>query len=320
MAPEQLGSQPVDQRADLFAVGAILYELLAGRPPFAGQNTSETLARLAGPASADMDPIPASFRPVLARALAKDRSQRFISADEFAAALAHDALGHPPPALPDEQTLLMPSSAVAAASLPAAWDPTVLRAAERELARFLGPMARLLVTRAARETTAPDALLTALAEHLPNPADRSLFLRAMVTARSDGSTGAVSGGSRSGSLGSGRGSSSIGTGASSLGTQLRTGGGSGAGSGGGSGGGASLGGSSGTVRPFAGVSDEAATAAQALLVQHVGPIARVLVREAVGQATSARDFIDRLCAHVQKPDAQALLRRRLAQEVEPKLG
>ena len=339
MAPEQLGSMPVDQRADLFAVGAILYELIAGRPPFAGQNTAETLARLAGPASADFDPIPASLRPVLVRALAKDRSQRFLTADEFAAALASDALGNPPPAMPDEQTILMPSSAIAAATLPKAWDPTLLRLAERELARFLGPMARLLVTRATQENTAPDALLTALAEHLSGPADRSQFLRAMTAARSEGGTGSAGSGSRSGSPGSSRGSgtpvTSAGTGAPSLGTQLRpgasgvssgggsgsSGGSSGAGgsnSAGGSGGSARGGG--GTGRPFAGVSDEAATAAHAALVQHVGPIARVLVREAAGQATSARDFIDRLCTHVTKPEAQAMLRRRLAQEVEPKLG
>jgi hypothetical protein len=233
----------------------------------------------------------------------------------------------------------MPSSAIAAASLPKAWDPTLLRLAERELARFLGPMARLLVSRATQENSAPDALLTALAEHLSTPADRSRFLRAMTAARGEGGTGSAGSGSRSGSPGSSRGSgtpvTSAGTGAPSLGTQLRpgasgvssgggsgsSGGSSGAGgsnSAGGSGGSARGGG--GTGRPFAGVSDEAATAAHAALVQHVGPIARVLVREAAGQATSARDFIDRLCTHVTKPEAQAMLRRRLAQEVEPKLG
>jgi hypothetical protein len=60
-------------------------------------------------------------------------------------------------------------------------------------------------------------------------------------------------------------------------------------------------------------------AAQAALVQHVGPIARVLVRDAAAQATSGRNFIDRLCAHVTKPDERAALQRRLRAEVEPKL-
>jgi hypothetical protein len=63
----------------------------------------------------------------------------------------------------------------------------------------------------------------------------------------------------------------------------------------------------------------ATAAAQAALVQYVGPIARVLVRDAAAQATSRRDFIDRLCAQVTKPDERAALQRRLRAEVEPKL-
>jgi hypothetical protein len=64
---------------------------------------------------------------------------------------------------------------------------------------------------------------------------------------------------------------------------------------------------------------EAVIAAQAALVVHVGPIARVLTRDAAAQAASSRDFIDRLCAHVTKLDELATLRRRLRAEVEPKL-
>jgi serine/threonine-protein kinase len=61
---------------------------------------------------------------------------------------------------------------------------------------------------------------------------------------------------------------------------------------------------------------EAVAAAQAALAFFVGPIARVLVRDAAAQARSGRDFIERLCAHVPKPDEQASLRRRLRAEVE----
>ena len=61
-------------------------------------------------------------------------------------------------------------------------------------------------------------------------------------------------------------------------------------------------------------------AAQAALAFFVGPIARVLVRNAAAQAVSARDFIDRLCAHVSKPDEVTALRRRLRAEVEPQPG
>ena len=54
MAPEQVADEEVDRRADLFAVGAIFYEILAGRPPFAGRTMAETIQRLGGPDEADI--------------------------------------------------------------------------------------------------------------------------------------------------------------------------------------------------------------------------------------------------------------------------
>jgi eukaryotic-like serine/threonine-protein kinase len=299
MAPEQLSGAAIDHRADLFAVGAIFYELLAGRPPFAGPNTAATLALLAGPAEADLTPVHASYRTILGHALAKDRTQRYRSAEEFAAALADPALSHPPVA--DQQTLLMSATAPATH-----WDPTLLRLAERELARFLGPMARVQVARASQAAGAPEDLFGTLAGLLPDQADRSRFLRAVGAGRGGPNQSAA------GSIGgtASRGSGSVGsvrstgpgsaTGAPSLGSAGRPGG--------------------TASQSFAGIADAAAAAAQAALVQYVGPIARVLVREDAAQAVSARDFIERLCAHVTKPDQQAALRRRLAAEVEPKLG
>jgi len=122
MAPEQLGRGPVDQRADLFAVGAILYEMLVGKPPFSGQNTAQILALLAGSAVADLEHVAAPLRPLMARALAKDRNQRFMAAEEFAAALASAAAGEPLP-VANDQTVLMPSGTGAAASS-SAFDST----------------------------------------------------------------------------------------------------------------------------------------------------------------------------------------------------
>jgi hypothetical protein len=68
-----------------------------------------------------------------------------------------------------------------------------------------------------------------------------------------------------------------------------------------------------------GINPAAVEAAQAALVVFVGPMARVLARKAAADATSAQDFIERLCAHVPKVEDNNALRRKLRADVEPKL-
>ncbi len=87
MAPEQLMGQRTDQRADLFAVGVILHELLTGTKPFAGTN-AETITHnilTAPPANPTaLDPsIPQPFYPLLKKALAKRPKDRFQQAADF---------------------------------------------------------------------------------------------------------------------------------------------------------------------------------------------------------------------------------------------
>jgi tetratricopeptide (TPR) repeat protein len=95
MAPEQLDSSaPVDQRADLYAIGAVLYEMLAGRPPFWG-NAAEVqqalAARRAPRPSRYVAAAPPAVEDVILRCLAKDPSRRYATTEElhvaFAAAL-----------------------------------------------------------------------------------------------------------------------------------------------------------------------------------------------------------------------------------------
>jgi serine/threonine protein kinase len=85
MAPEQALGRPVDRRADVWAVGAIIYQLLAGRPPYEGDNQLATL-HLLGSGRPPI-PLPPSVHPAVARvvrmALAYSPENRYATAMEL---------------------------------------------------------------------------------------------------------------------------------------------------------------------------------------------------------------------------------------------
>ncbi|HMF27556.1 MAG TPA: serine/threonine-protein kinase, partial [Candidatus Cybelea sp.] len=79
MSPEQARGKPVDRRADIWAFGCVLYEMLAGASPFAGDSTTDTLSAIVS-REPDWGRLPATtplaVRRLLLRALAKDPKQR----------------------------------------------------------------------------------------------------------------------------------------------------------------------------------------------------------------------------------------------------
>ena len=91
MAPEQArGVDSVDARADLYAAGVILYELLSGRPPFAGNTPLEVAVAHVTQAPPPLDPslrLPPALVAVVMRALAKRPDDRFENAAAMADAL-----------------------------------------------------------------------------------------------------------------------------------------------------------------------------------------------------------------------------------------
>ncbi|WP_376797566.1 protein kinase [Thermogemmatispora sp.] len=93
LAPEVvLGQQQVDARADIYALGIILYELLSGKPPFTGNDSLEIAlqhVRQPVPALRNLCPsLPPEIDEVLSQALARDPARRFPSAGAFVAAYA----------------------------------------------------------------------------------------------------------------------------------------------------------------------------------------------------------------------------------------
>src|SRR3954463_12162138 len=75
MSPEQARGKPVDRRADIWAFGVVLFEMLAGRRLFAGETVSDTLAHVLT-RQPDFDEVPAEVRPLLRRCLERDPKQR----------------------------------------------------------------------------------------------------------------------------------------------------------------------------------------------------------------------------------------------------
>ncbi len=88
MAPEQAAGEAVDRRTDLYAVGAVGYYLLSGRPPFCGGSTMRTIAAVLTETPLPLVGIPAELADLVFRCLAKNPAARFVDAGELDCALA----------------------------------------------------------------------------------------------------------------------------------------------------------------------------------------------------------------------------------------
>ena len=89
MAPEQALGRVIDRRADVWALGAIVYELFAGTSPYEGANEVATLHKLtSGQPPAPLPPsVPPPVKAVIARALANDADKRYATTLELSLAL-----------------------------------------------------------------------------------------------------------------------------------------------------------------------------------------------------------------------------------------
>ena len=196
MAPEQYGSAAVDQRADLFSAGVVLYQLLTGSKPFTG--TTETIAYKScyeahrNPSEVAPELASTRFDVVVGRALAKKPEERYRSAPQFRAAILEAYAAPVSPAVSEETIIdeASPPQAPATPSRPSqtdsapgvttvppdGWDAALLKQIEQQLMRYLGPVAKVIVRRGARSTKELDTLYALLAESLGSAQEKSEFL------------------------------------------------------------------------------------------------------------------------------------------------
>ncbi|MFY0570488.1 WD40 repeat domain-containing serine/threonine protein kinase [Archangium lansingense] len=88
MPPEQAAGQPVDERADVYALGAILYHLLAGSRPYEGNTSDQVLARVIKgpppPLASLLDGIPRDLLAIVTKSMARSPAERYATAREMA--------------------------------------------------------------------------------------------------------------------------------------------------------------------------------------------------------------------------------------------
>ena len=103
-SPEQLRGDAVDLRSDVYSVGATLYMLLTGRPPFEGDNpvqvVANVIANAAAPASSLREELPKGLDRVLAKCMAKDPGSRYASYAALRKTLAPFSSALPEPVTP----------------------------------------------------------------------------------------------------------------------------------------------------------------------------------------------------------------------------
>ena len=200
MSPEQCLSDAADVRSDLFSLGCVLYELLAGQRAFAAPNYVATMHKLIHddpPPLADLRPgLQPNLVHVVDRALAKRATDRYADARSMVAAL-RDALGPESSQAGSDRTIIVPrpfaSSGGSADVAPSREADTGVRSTgsdgfdltqsrsfssiERRLAHHIGPLARYQLRRALKTARSPDELCAVLAGMLPDPGMARSFIR-----------------------------------------------------------------------------------------------------------------------------------------------
>jgi len=201
MSPEQLIGASVDRRSDVFSAGIIFYEWLTGVSPFPGP-PQDLINRVytdkeRPPSEVDAD-IPRAFDSVCARALAKALSDRYPTARAFCDGIGkafESAFGLPPSRVVSHGTVVAetsrpneaqgasgpvpaakPGSVLLASGAGSRWKDETLREVEKQLAVFVGPLARVFVQKAATKASDLDQLYTLAAKSLERQEERQAFL------------------------------------------------------------------------------------------------------------------------------------------------
>lgn len=184
MSPEQIRGATLDSRTDLYSTGVTLYEMVAGVRPFTGTDPFSIMkaqVEQTPPPPESINPnVPSELSQVIRRALMKDPADRFQTADEFAGTLQwvyrRFGEGHTAPVISRSYPVATPKPSSSSGPALVLFEPEGIERLTRNLAGFIGPVAKVLVARAAKKAVSWDDLYKRLATELPSGKDRELFL------------------------------------------------------------------------------------------------------------------------------------------------
>ncbi len=189
MSPEQVMGERVDARSDIYSVGVTLYQLLTGRAPIDG--ASEFAIASGHLKETPVDPtainpqVPPRLSGIVMRALAKSPDDRFQSANEFLEQLgslhADETMSMlPVPALSRDTSGFLPRKADGTPevrrSTKTLSGASVLASVARELAFYIGPIAKVVVNRAAKQAVTLDELYAQVATEIGSETERKAFM------------------------------------------------------------------------------------------------------------------------------------------------
>jgi len=194
MSPEQVRGERVDLRADLYSTGAMLYEILTGRTPYSGTDYEIMRGHVntAPRHPAELNPsLPLTLCAVIMKAMEKVPAMRYQTASEFSADLSlisydeaqtiaqHSIIA---PTIPSMTPSGKPASDAntprpgSDTKRPSNIQPSDLDSVSRELAAFIGPIAKVVVKRAADRCSSVDELYAVVAGEIDTEKDRARFL------------------------------------------------------------------------------------------------------------------------------------------------
>jgi serine/threonine-protein kinase len=204
MSPEVIQASSPDERSDIYSLGVTCYELLTGQRPFPGKSHFEIMKAHLEVPPVSPDQVNSNVSRQLAAAvlcaMAKSPDNRFQSAGDFRSALENcrrkevggmtavpgtltppngNTVPNQSGGLPLSQIpFYMPAAAPSGWNGSANWnpDPVMLNRAAKELAKYVGPIANILVSRATKRATEIEQFYRILADEIPSLTDRLKFM------------------------------------------------------------------------------------------------------------------------------------------------